>query len=66
MHATDRLALLTLIVGIGSFAGSVISLGVVRDTRLTIILLGLGVAGQTASQLLRIYGSPSTTQTKGN
>lgn len=62
MHRTDLLAILTLVVGVGSFAGSVVSLGIVHNVPLSITLLGLGTAGQTASQLLRIYGAPSSPQ----
>lgn len=67
MHKTDKLALLALVVGLGSFASTLPTYVNTHNTWLTTILLGLGVAGQTANQLLRIYGAPSepTSTTKG-
>ncbi len=59
MHRIDIIALCTLVAGLGSFASAVVALGVFHNITVMVILLGFSVAGQTASQLARIYGAPS-------
>lgn len=59
MHRNDALAILTCVAGLGSFAGSIATVVTHQSVALTVALAAFGAAGQTASQLLRIYGAPS-------
>lgn len=62
MHLNDKIAMLCLVGGLGTFASGIIAMGTVHNPWLTGTLLGLGAAGQTANQYLRIKGSPTTAE----
>ena len=73
LHPTDRYALLSVIVGVGSYAAALVQFLIavlsgqgrsmaIWQIVLIFALIALGVAGQVASQLLRVYGAPSFAQ----